>query len=245
MQNTDVAVRLLRRLRDQGFRVALDDFGTGYSSLAYLRDLPISALKIDRSFVAGITEHPDVLAIVASIVDLAGAVGVDVVAEGVETPGQRALLQRLGVTAAQGWLWSAALPYAALLGGGACTGPLAAAPTAESATTRRRPGDPGVVHGVQRLLELHRHGASVDAIAATLDAEGHRTPAGLRWQPTSVARVIAHQIRRAAGPPDGCTGARRPVRGEGRMPRLDGLGQLPLRPSGGAAGTPATPFGQD
>jgi EAL domain-containing protein (putative c-di-GMP-specific phosphodiesterase class I) len=117
MQNTDVAVRLLRRLRDQGFRVAMDDFGTGYSSLAHLRDLPISALKIDRSFVADITDEQGALAIVASIVDLARGVGVAVIAEGVETPEQSALLQRLGCVTAQGWLWSPAVPITALLSG--------------------------------------------------------------------------------------------------------------------------------
>jgi diguanylate cyclase (GGDEF)-like protein/PAS domain S-box-containing protein len=117
MRNTNVAVRLLRRLRDQGFRVAMDDFGTGYSSLAYLRDLPISALKIDRSFVADITDQQDALAIVASIVDLARAVGVTVIAEGVETTEQAACLQRLGCVNAQGWLWSPAVPLPELLGG--------------------------------------------------------------------------------------------------------------------------------
>jgi EAL domain-containing protein (putative c-di-GMP-specific phosphodiesterase class I) len=76
MQNTDVAVGLLRDLREHGVRVAMDDSGTGYSSLAYLRDLPISALKIDRSFVADITEQREALAIVAWIVDLARTVGV-------------------------------------------------------------------------------------------------------------------------------------------------------------------------
>jgi diguanylate cyclase (GGDEF)-like protein/PAS domain S-box-containing protein len=117
VQNTDVAIRLLRRLRDEGFRVAMDDFGTGYSSLAHLRDLPISALKIDRSFIGDITEQPESLAIVASIVDLARAVGVAVIAEGVETAEQAALLEGLGCVTAQGWLWSPAVPVAALLGG--------------------------------------------------------------------------------------------------------------------------------
>ena len=117
MRNTDVAVRLLRRLRDQGFRVAMDDFGTGYSSLAHLRELPISALKIDRGFVADITDDREALAIVASIVDLARAVGVAVIAEGVETAEQAACLQRLGCVTAQGWLWSPAVPVTTLLSG--------------------------------------------------------------------------------------------------------------------------------
>ena len=117
MQNTDVAVGVLRDLREHGVRVAMDDSGTGYSSLAYLRDLPISALKIDRSFVADITEQREALAIVAWIVDLARAVGVAVVTEGVETAEQVALLRGLGCATAQGWLWGPAVPLTALMDG--------------------------------------------------------------------------------------------------------------------------------
>ncbi len=85
MNDTDVAIPLLRTLRAQGFLVAVDDFGTGHSSLAYLRDLPVTSLKIDRSFVADITGDQGARSIVTSIVDLARAVGVTAVAEGVET----------------------------------------------------------------------------------------------------------------------------------------------------------------
>ncbi|TQN42956.1 PAS domain S-box-containing protein/diguanylate cyclase (GGDEF)-like protein [Blastococcus colisei] len=204
MQNADAAVALLRRLREQGFRVAMDDFGTGYSSLAYLRDLPISALKIDRSFVAGITERRDALAIVASIVELARAVGVAVVAEGVETPQQNALLRRLGVVTAQGWLWSTAVPASALSSGREWLNPIATvtAPTSHAWTPSRPSRDAGVGGALRRLLELHQYGAPLARIAAALNAEGYPTPAGQRWEPSSVARVIAHQIRRYAGPPD-------------------------------------------
>jgi diguanylate cyclase (GGDEF)-like protein len=214
MQSTDLAVRLLRRLRQQGFRVAMDDFGTGYSSLAYLRDLPISALKIDRSFVADITDQRDALAIVAWIVDLARAVGVTVVAEGVETAEQVALLQRLGCVTAQGWLWGPSVPLTALLDGREFTSPLATADeaTAPDLTARRGKRDVSVAHGLRRLIELHQEGASVTAIAATLNAEGFRTPAGVRWQSTSVARVLAHQIRRCAGPADAAPSTRRVAR---------------------------------
>jgi EAL domain-containing protein (putative c-di-GMP-specific phosphodiesterase class I) len=124
LRHTDSSAELLRRLREHGFRIALDDFGTGYSSLAYLRDLPISALKIDRSFVAGMADHRDTLAIVASIVDLARAVDVEVVAEGVETAEQAALLEGLGVATAQGWLWSPAVPVTDAMTGRGLTCPL-------------------------------------------------------------------------------------------------------------------------
>jgi diguanylate cyclase (GGDEF)-like protein/PAS domain S-box-containing protein len=121
MANPDVAIALLGRLRQRGFRVALDDFGTGYSSMAYLRRLPLTTLKIDRSFVAEIVDDPEALAIVTSIVQLAHATGVDVVAEGVETPGHAALLRGLGCGAAQGWLWSPAVPPATAHAGNVLT----------------------------------------------------------------------------------------------------------------------------
>ncbi|MGY1680351.1 EAL domain-containing protein [Geodermatophilus sp. SYSU D01176] len=208
MQNTGVAVELLRDLREHGIRVAMDDFGTGYSSLAHLRDLPISALKIDRSFVADIAEQRDALAIVTWIVDLARAVGVTVVAEGVETTEQVALLQGLGCVTAQGWLWGPAAPVTALLGRRTWTRPLTttATPVAPPRTTTR---DAGVSHSLQRLIELHRNGASVATIAATLNAERLATPTGVRWHGGSVARVLAHRIRRCAGPPDAAARPRR------------------------------------
>ena len=211
MRNTEVAVRLLRDLREHGVRVAMDDFGTGYSSLAYLRDLPISALKIDRSFVADITERRDALAIVAWVVDLARAVGVDVVAEGVETTEQVALLQGLGCATAQGWLWGPAVSVTALLGGRTRATPpsSAATPVVPLRTATKR--DAGVSHSLQRLLELHQNGASLAAIAATLNAERLCTPTGVRWHGASVARVLAHRIRRCAGPPAAVAGPRRPA----------------------------------
>ncbi len=208
MRNTDVAVSLLRSLRARGVRVAMDDFGTGYSSLAYLRDLPISALKIDRSFVADIAEQRDALAIVAWIVDLARAVGVAVVAEGVETTEQVALLQGLGCVTAQGWVWGPAVSVDALLGRCTSTRLLTttAAPVAPPRTTTR---DAGVSSSVHRLLELHRNGASAATIAATLNAERLCTPTGVRWHGAGVARVLAHQIRRCGGALDPTPGQRR------------------------------------
>ena len=194
MQDTELAIGVLRSLRAQGFRVAIDDFGTGYSSLAYLRDLPITTLKVDRSFVADISTSTDALAIVASIVDLARAVGVSVIAEGVETPEQSAVLQRLGCPDGQGWLWSPAVPAGQLLATRPWMSPLArdaAAPVAGAAARRSSRGPAVTVeHGLVRLLALHRSGASLATIAAALNSEGFRSPSGARWHRSSIARAI-------------------------------------------------------
>ena len=192
MDDTAVAVELLGRLRARGFQIAIDDFGTGYSSLAYLRDLPITSLKVDRTFVQGIAEDSDALAIVASIVDLARTVGVRVVAEGVETAEQAAQLRRLGCTVAQGWLWSRAVPVDDVRAGAWTTG--FAVPTdARSRAPRptRAPLQVRSEHGRERLLALHCEGASLATIAAALNREGYRTPTGARWHRTSVARAVA------------------------------------------------------
>ena len=114
MADVERAREVLGELRDLGVTVAVDDFGTGYSSLAYLRRLPASQLKIDRAFVSGLAQNPQDRALVASVVQLAGALGMTTVAEGVETADQRALLAELGCQAAQGWLWSPALRLDAL-----------------------------------------------------------------------------------------------------------------------------------
>ena len=108
------AAKVLCDLRDRGVGIAIDDFGTGYSSLAYLRRFPASVIKIDRSFVRGLADSADDLAIITAVVQLAWAIGMTTVAEGVETLEQCALLQTAGCDAAQGWLWSPALPLAGL-----------------------------------------------------------------------------------------------------------------------------------
>lgn len=109
MADKDIAVGILQRLRDHGFGIAIDDFGTGYSSMAYLRDLPITILKIDRGFVKGIPDDAHSLAIVTSLIELARSLDLTVVAEGVETPDQLTALRALGCPLAQGWLWSPAI----------------------------------------------------------------------------------------------------------------------------------------
>ncbi len=98
-------VRVLRSLLDRGVGVSLDDFGTGYSSLSYLTQLPVQRVKIDRSFVHRVVESAEGAAIVKTIVDLAGILGLRVTAEGVETEEQFAALRELGADAFQGYLF--------------------------------------------------------------------------------------------------------------------------------------------
>lgn len=102
------AIEILHRLRDSGFEISLDDFGTGYSSLSYLQRLPIDTLKIDRSFVQKMQRdvRDKNLAIVQSIVTLSHALGLSVIAEGVETKEQLRKLQALGCEYVQGYLFS-------------------------------------------------------------------------------------------------------------------------------------------
>jgi EAL domain-containing protein (putative c-di-GMP-specific phosphodiesterase class I) len=95
---------VLEELREMGIAIALDDFGTGYSSL---RDLPVAAVKIDRSFVDKLGQSPGDTAIVAAIVSLARALGIDAIAEGVESEEQAAALRDLGCPLGQGYLFGA------------------------------------------------------------------------------------------------------------------------------------------
>jgi diguanylate cyclase (GGDEF)-like protein/PAS domain S-box-containing protein len=117
----DAAVRMVRRLADMGVRTAIDDFGTGYSSLSYLQRLPVHALKIDRSFVDGLPDDHRNAALVRAAVGIAHGLGLDVVAEGVETEAQRRYLVGIGCDRLQGYLFSAPRPaeqFAAVLAAG-------------------------------------------------------------------------------------------------------------------------------
>jgi EAL domain-containing protein (putative c-di-GMP-specific phosphodiesterase class I) len=108
--DTGAAMEVLASLRRLGVSLLMDDFGTGYSSLNYLHTFPFDVLKIDRSFVARMTEGDQPLQIVRTIVDLARVLGMDVVAEGIETPEQDALLRQLGCRFGQGFLFSRPVP---------------------------------------------------------------------------------------------------------------------------------------
>lgn len=110
MGNVENIIPILQTLRGLGVEIAVDDFGTGYSSLAYIARLPIHDLKIDRSFVVGMTDNQDSLAIVKSVISLAHSLRLKVVAEGVETEEQAALLLKLGCDEMQGFLISQPVP---------------------------------------------------------------------------------------------------------------------------------------
>ncbi|MCB2029988.1 MAG: EAL domain-containing protein, partial [Rhodoferax sp.] len=104
-------IRVLQTLRGVGIEVAIDDFGTGYSSLAYLVQLPLNALKIDRAFVLGLDQGRQSVMIVKSIMSLAHSLKLQVVAEGVETEAQAAQLHDMGCDLMQGYLFSKPLPF--------------------------------------------------------------------------------------------------------------------------------------
>ncbi|MFM2063560.1 MAG: hypothetical protein RLZZ507_3231 [Cyanobacteriota bacterium] len=109
MNNTPTIINCLQEFRAAGIRICIDDFGTGYSSLSYLRDLPIDILKIDRSFISRMEDEKN-LGIVEAIMTLADTLGLDVVAEGVETISQMQVLRSLGCKYGQGYLFSQAMP---------------------------------------------------------------------------------------------------------------------------------------
>ena len=112
MANPDTAAAKMRELRSAGVRFALDDFGTGYSSLAYLQDLPLDYLKVDRSFVQRIGESGAGEGIIEAVLAMAGHLDLGVIAEGVETAEQAAFLRERGGDVGQGFYWSRPLPPA-------------------------------------------------------------------------------------------------------------------------------------
>jgi EAL domain-containing protein (putative c-di-GMP-specific phosphodiesterase class I) len=105
----------LARLDRLGIAIALDDFGTGYSSMLHLRRLPLKEVKIDRSFVLGVATDPDDAAIVRSMIDLARALGLRIVAEGVEDERTWRMLVEAGCDLAQGWYFARPMPPERLL----------------------------------------------------------------------------------------------------------------------------------
>ena len=110
IEEAESPMAMLASLREHDLRLSLDDFGTGYSSLAYLKRFALDALKIDRSFIDGLGSDPDDSAIVEAVIKMAQTIGMQVVAEGVETNQQLDQLRELGCPAAQGYLFSRPQP---------------------------------------------------------------------------------------------------------------------------------------
>ncbi|HET7775614.1 MAG TPA: bifunctional diguanylate cyclase/phosphodiesterase, partial [Azospira sp.] len=110
MADVEVTGKVLQTLAAMGVSLAIDDFGTGYSALTYLKRFPVTRLKVDRSFVQDLEADADNAAIVRAIVNLSHGLGLRVVAEGVETHGQRDFLHSLGCQSAQGFLFARPLP---------------------------------------------------------------------------------------------------------------------------------------
>jgi diguanylate cyclase (GGDEF)-like protein len=114
MEDTAHTLRVFEQLSDIGIQLSIDDFGTGYSSLSYLRQLHADQLKIDQSFVRDLEHRADARAIVQAVVSLAHALGLTVVAEGVETEGQRDILAKLGCDELQGYFYARPMPASTL-----------------------------------------------------------------------------------------------------------------------------------
>jgi len=110
MESTDRNRQILDAVRALGFKIALDDFGTGYSSLRYLCDFRFDKIKIDRAFVTGIHERKRAMTIIQSVVTLGRGLGMDIVAEGVETEAEASVMRLVGVTELQGFFFSQAVP---------------------------------------------------------------------------------------------------------------------------------------
>ena len=115
MEDTRATQETFRRLGELGTHLSIDDFGTGYSSLAYLRKLPAEELKIDRSFIQDLEHSPDASAVVDAVLKLAHALGLKVVAEGVENPRQHQILAEMGCDELQGYLFAKPMSARALL----------------------------------------------------------------------------------------------------------------------------------
>lgn len=116
MDDPQRAMRTLKAIRDLGVPFTIDDFGTGYSSLAHLRKLPVSSLKIDKSFVLNMETDKDNAVIVRSIIELGHNLGLKIVAEGVETCEAKEMLADFGCDEAQGYYFSRPVPASDITG---------------------------------------------------------------------------------------------------------------------------------
>jgi EAL domain-containing protein (putative c-di-GMP-specific phosphodiesterase class I) len=115
-RGADYVERALKTLSTAGVQIALDDFGTGYASLSHLKQFPVDVLKIDRSFVAELSDSPDAAAIIRAVITLGHSLDIEVVAEGIETEQQAGWLTHKGCHYGQGHLYAAAAPAEELPG---------------------------------------------------------------------------------------------------------------------------------
>jgi EAL domain-containing protein (putative c-di-GMP-specific phosphodiesterase class I) len=186
VQDIGRATTYLQRLRDLGVAIALDDFGIGYSSLLYLRELPITHVKIDRVFVSALEHSEEDAAIVESIVKLARSIKIEVIAEGVENATQARFLQSIGCHAAQGYLFARPKPPEDLdpglqpewVGGRPARG------------RRRRAKATADARTIDIVRHLLADGASLHTIAAALNRTGSVTVHDTRWTAGSVASLV-------------------------------------------------------
>jgi EAL domain-containing protein (putative c-di-GMP-specific phosphodiesterase class I) len=183
VQDLPLAADTLRRVRALGCGVALDDFGTGYSSMLYLRDLPVTVVKIDRTFVRGVAAEPGNREIVSSLLALIRAVGLTSVGEGVETACDARVLRSLGCVLGQGYLWRRPVPAHELIGFSCDALPGVGVPEQRSDGSHADPR-------LDVAAELLSQGASLHTIAAALNAAGHRTDRGTRWKARTVAQLV-------------------------------------------------------
>ena len=191
VQDLASAIKALSALREMGIQVSLDDFGTGYSSLFYLRELPISEVKIDRVFIDRLDASEEDAAIVESVIRLARTVGVSAVAEGVERAAQASLLMSMGCPAAQGYLWGRPEPDPDLA--------RQSVPLPEPPRTprRRRRGAhvPESDEAMGRIRALLAAGASLHTIAAALNRDDVASARGIRWTAAAVAHALQGENR--------------------------------------------------
>ncbi len=110
MKDLELSARILDKIRTKGVKISIDDFGTGYSSLAYFRQLPVDELKIDRSFITNILESELDLHVVKTIIEMARALDLNIVAEGVESKHTKQILTKMGCRTIQGFYYSTPLP---------------------------------------------------------------------------------------------------------------------------------------
>jgi len=185
VEDTELAREAFAAIRALGARTAIDDFGTGYGSLLYLKRYPVSVLKVDRQFVAGLGSRKDDEAIVASVVSLARSVGAVCIAEGVETLEQYAALRRMGCESGQGYLLGRPVPSAQL--------PLSIVDCERLLADHEATTSPQAVPAaaVAVVRDLLAEGASLQTIAAALNRQGLRSTTGTRWHKASVARVVS------------------------------------------------------